>query len=97
MLDVVPYCDEEEASKPAVNTEQAEHVDRLHKELPHHEGMIVTAEYPQRHKRFAGLPARQRREGAQRWIKDVTGLWIREAEYKLYLGLFKELVCREVA
>ncbi|WP_394065407.1 hypothetical protein [Alcaligenes sp. WGS1538] len=96
MLDVVPYDDEEEALKPGIEVQQAEAVDRLHKTLPHHEQMIIIAEYPQRNGRFAGLPARQRRERAQRWIQDVTGVWIREPEYKLYLGLFKELVWREV-
>lgn len=96
MLDVVPYCDEEEAVKTVILPEQAEQVDRLHKALPHHEQMIVIAEYPQRHGFFAGLPARQRREKAQRWIKTVTGVSIREPEYKLYLGLFKELVWRKV-
>ena len=95
MLDVVPYCDEEEAVKTAILPEQAEQVDRLHKALPHHEQMIVIAEYPQRHGFFQGLPARQRREKAQRWIQDVTG-WIREPEYQLYLGLFKEQVWRKV-
>ncbi len=96
MLDVVPHCDDEEALKPVILPEQAEQVDRLHKTLPHHEQMIIIAEYPQRHGFFRGLPARQRREKAQRWIKDVTGVWIQEPEYKLYLGLFKELVWREV-
>lgn len=96
MLDVVPYDDEEEALKPGIEVQQAEAVDRLHKTLPHHEQMIIIAEYPQRHGFFHGLPARQRREKAQRWIQDVTGVWIREPEYKLYLGLFKELVWREV-
>jgi hypothetical protein len=97
MLDVVPHCDDEEALKPVILPEQAEQVDRLHKTLPHHEQMIIIAEYPQRHGFFQGLPARQRREKAQRWIQDVTGVWIREPEYKLYLGLFKELVWRELA
>lgn len=96
MLDVVPYCDEEEATKTAILPEQAEQVGRLHKTLPHHEQMIIIAEYPQRHGFFRGLPARQRREKAQRWIRDVTGVWIQEPEYKLYLGMFKELVWRKV-
>lgn len=96
MADVVPYDEDEEARKPGINVQQAEAVDRLHLTLPHHEQMIVIAEYPQRNGRFAGLPARQRREKAQRWIQDVTGVWIREPEYKLYLGIFKELVWREV-
>ena len=84
-------------SGQAATPEQAEQVDRLHKALPHHEQMIVIAEYPQRHGFFRGLPARQRREKAQRWIQDVSGVWSREPEYKLYLGLFKELVWRELA
>lgn len=97
MIDVVPYDEEEEKHRLAISIPQAIAVDKLHKSLPHHEQMIVIAEYPQRHRLFAGLHARQRREKAQRWISSVTGVWLREDEYKLYLGLFKGLVVREVA
>ena len=89
---VVPYDDE---YRP-INVEQALAVEQLHKTLPHHEGMIVTAEYPQRNGLFAELTPQQRLEKAQRWIKSVTGVWLREHEYKLYLGLFKDLVWREL-
>lgn len=97
MADVVPYDEAEEGQRPGVNARQAEAVDQLYQMLPHPEQMVIIAEYPQRNGRFAGMPARQRREKAQQWIQTATGVWIQEPEYKLYLGLFKELVWREVA
>ncbi|MCQ9618377.1 hypothetical protein L1889_18225 [Paenalcaligenes niemegkensis] len=93
MEHVVPFEDE---YRP-INVDQAVAVERLHKTLPHHEQMVVIAEYPQRNGLFAGLQAKQRREKAQRWIKSVTGVWLREHEYKLYVGLFRDLIWREVA
>ena len=71
-------------------------VERLHQALPLLERMIIIAEYPQRHERFAGLDAHQRRTAALRWIAQVTGKAISATEYRLYLGLFKDKVKREV-
>ncbi len=88
------YADDDNSER--VDIRQAEEVDRLHKTLPHPEQMIVIAEYPQRNGRFEGLTAQQRREAAQRWVKSVTGVWVREVEYRLYVGLFKDLVWREL-
>ena len=79
-----------------IQTDQAQSVERLHKELPHHEAMIIIAEYPQRHERFEGLGAHERRSAALCWIAQVTGKAISATEYRLYLGLFKDKVKREV-
>lgn len=93
MSQFIPYED----NPTPINSQQAEKVERLHKTLPQHEQMVVIAEYTQRNGIFTGLSARRRRERAQRWIKSITGVWLREDEYKLHLGLFKNLVEREVA
>lgn len=79
-----------------IQVDQAQAVERLHQALPHLEAMIIIAEYPQRHERFAGLEAHQRRTAALRWIAQVTGKAISATEYRLYLGLFKDKVKREV-
>lgn len=69
MAHYVPETDEYHP----IQTDQAQWVERLHKELPHHEAMIIIAEYPQRHERFEGLGAHGRRTAALRWIAQVTG------------------------
>lgn len=79
-----------------ISREHAEVVDRMHQTLPHHEGMIITAEYPQRNVRFASMHARQRMEAARRWIGQATGQWLSEHEYALYLGFFKDDVSRKL-
>lgn len=76
--------------------DQAEAVDRLHQALPHHEAMIIIAEYPQRHERFAGLEPAARRDRARAWINRATGINLTITQYKLYLGFFKDKVQREV-
>ncbi|PWF25043.1 hypothetical protein [Corticimicrobacter populi] len=93
MSDCIPY---EDVDPRPIVVDLARKVDDLHQELPLHERMIVTAEYPQRHERFAGMDARQRREAASRWIVEETGVSLTENEYKLYLGLFRDRVGRLV-
>lgn len=88
---MTPYVSREDDYRP-INHDQARAVDAMHRSLPHHEGMVITAEYPQKNALFAGLPARQRQEAARRWIGSVTGVWLTEHEYKLYLGLFRGAV-----
>lgn len=92
---MTPYVSWEDDYRP-INREHAEVVEQMHQALPHHEGMIITAEYPQRNVRFSGMHARQRMEAARRWIGQVTGEWLTEHEYKLYLGLFKNEVERKL-
>lgn len=75
--------------------DQARIVEKLHKELPHHEGMVITAEFPQKNAMFGGLHAKARMESARRWIGRVTGIWLTEAEYKIYLGMFKGRIERK--
>lgn len=90
-----PYISWEDDYRP-ICRDQAEVVERLHQALPHHEGMIITAEYPQKNRRFSDMHARQRMEAARRWIGQVTGEWLTEHEYKLYLGIFKDQVARKL-
>lgn len=85
---MAPYVSWEDDHRP-INHDQARVVEEMHRGLPHHEGMVITAEYPQKNVRFAGMHARQRQEAARRWIGAVTGVCLTEDEYKLYLGLFK--------
>lgn len=89
------YEPETEDYRP-IEVGHAMKVERLHQALPLVERMIIIAEYPQRYERFAGLEAQQRRMAALRWIARVTGKTVSATEYRLYLGLFKDKVKREV-
>ena len=89
------YVSWEDDHRP-INRDQAEAVEAMHRTLPHHEGMVITAEYPQKNALFAGMHTKQRQEAARRWIGQVTGVWLTEAEYKLYLGLFKNEIERRL-
>lgn len=80
----------------SINDGQALVVDSMHRALPHHEAMIITAEYPQRNVRFADLGPVQRQAAARRWIGSVTGVWLTVAEYELYLGFFRNAVARRL-
>lgn len=88
----VPYEDD---PRP-IQVDQARIVDEMHQLLPWHERMVIISEYPQKNRRFADMHARQRMEAALRWIAQTTGVWLKEPEYKLYLGLFKDQVGREL-
>ena len=79
-----------------INHDHARIVDAMHRALPHHEGMIITAEYPQKNVMFKDMHARQRLEAARRWIGQVTDVWLTEHEYLMYLGLFKNQVERRL-
>lgn len=79
-----------------IHFDHANAVDRLHKQLPWHERMIVIAEYTQKNSRFAGMDTRQRREKARRWIEETTGVHLTDTQYKLYLGLFKNTIARKL-
>lgn len=90
---MTPYVSWEDDHRP-INHDQARIVEGMHKALPHHEGMVITAEYPQKNAMFGDLHAKARQEAARRWIGQVTGVWLTENEYKLYLGLFRDAVGR---
>ncbi|KAA0911939.1 hypothetical protein FQ179_01980 [Pusillimonas sp. ANT_WB101] len=92
---MAPYISWEDDPRP-INHDHALAVDALHKALPHHESMVITAEYPQKNARFGGLHARARAEAARRWIGCVTGVWLSEQEYALYLGFFRNEVGRRL-
>ena len=79
-----------------INHNLAKVVDSMHKGLPHHEGMVITAEYPQKNAMFADLTEKKRQSAARKWIGGVTGVWLTEVEYKLYLGFFKNEVERRL-
>src|SRR5690606_1395586 len=88
-----PYVPWEDDHRP-INRDHALAVQAMHAALPWHERMVVIAEYPQKNRLFAGMHAKQRLEAALRWIGEVTGVWLNENEYKMYLGLFKTQVER---
>ncbi|NYT38886.1 hypothetical protein ERD78_18785 [Allopusillimonas soli] len=88
---MMPYLVDKVASEP-VNMYQALVIDRMHRTLPHHEGMIITAEYPQRNVRFFDLQEHERMQAARRWIAQITGVHLTDNEYRLYLGLFKNRI-----
>lgn len=90
-----PYVSWEDDYRP-INHEHARVVEAMHRALPHHEGMVITAEYPQKNAMFGDLHARARMEAACRWIRQVTGVRLTEHEYKLYLGFFKDEVGRKL-
>jgi len=58
---MTPYVSWEDDHRP-INQEHAQVVERMHRALPHHEGMVITAEYPQKNVKFAGLYARRTRK-----------------------------------
>lgn len=90
-----PYVPWEDDHRP-IMTDHARTVDELHQTLPWHERMVIIAEYPQKNKLFADMHTRQRMEAALRWIAKETGVYLKEPEYRLYLGLFKDQVGREL-
>lgn len=92
---MTPYVSWKDDHTP-INYDQARVVDNMHRQLPHHEGMVIIAEYPQKNVMFGEFHARQRCEAARRWIGRVTGVWLNENEYKIYLGLFKHQVAKEL-
>jgi len=92
---MTPYVSWED-SPTVINHEHARIVEEMHRALPHHEGMVVTAEYPQKNVMFGRFHARARGEAARRWIAQVTGLRLTEHEYLMYLGLFKNQVERRL-
>ncbi|QQB32816.1 hypothetical protein I6I07_19415 [Achromobacter deleyi] len=89
------FIPEEDEFRPIL-IDQAVAVDGLHKALTRHEAMIIIAEYPQRHERFAGMEAAARAERARVWISRITGINLTNAQYKQCLGFFKDKVQREV-
>lgn len=89
------YVSWEDDHRP-INHDHALAVDKMHRVLPHHERMIITAEYPQKNAMFGDLHTRVRQEAARRWIGQVTGVWLSDHEYRLYLGLFKDAVGRRL-
>ena len=89
------YVSWEDDYRP-INHDQAIVVEAMHRKLPHHESMVITAEYPQKNAMFGELHARARCEAARRWIGRVTDVWLTEREYLLYLGLFKNAVERRI-
>ncbi|VFR88907.1 phage protein [plant metagenome] len=79
-----------------INERHAQAVEALHATLPWHERMVVIAEYPQKHGRFAMQAGAARRQAARAWIFEMTGVHLSDTDYKLYLGLFKDEVGRKV-
>lgn len=90
------YVSYEDDHRP-INTDHAQAVQALHEALPHHEQMIIIAEYPQKNVMFGHIDsAAGRCAAARRWIAAVTGVELTEPQYKLYLGFFKEMVGRKL-
>lgn len=79
-----------------IHHSHAMQVEALHAALPWHERMVITAEYPQKNARFAGLGPAARVAAARRWIESTTAVSLSDAEYRIYLGLFKNTIERVV-
>lgn len=92
---MAPYVSYEDDYRPILE-DDARVVDQMHRALPHHEGMIVTAEYPQRNVRFGSLDSVARRQAAMRWIYRVTGVHVSDQQYQMYLGFFEQAVARRL-
>lgn len=92
---MTPYVSWEDKPKE-INHDHARIVDAMHKALPHHEQMIIIAEYPRKNAWFGRFHTRQRQEVARRWITEVTGIHLTEDEYKMFLGFFKNQVERRI-
>ena len=90
------YISWEDDYRP-IDVEQAQKVDQLHQGLAHHEQTIIIAEYPKKNSEYGDLTAQARLEKAQRWIHGVTGVWLREDEYRAKLQQFKDLVWGKLA
>jgi len=90
----MPVCIAENDEYRPVNAEHAQKVQALYDALPKHEQMAVTAEYPQKYARFRRFNDHGRNKRARAWIASVTSVRLTETEYKLYVGLFRDLVER---
>ncbi|WP_238925067.1 hypothetical protein [Achromobacter insuavis] len=90
------YVSWEDDHRP-INYDHAMAVEAMHAALPWHERMVVIAEYPQKNAKFGNLDAKARIKTARAWIATTTGVALTENEYKLYLGLFRSQVERELA
>lgn len=89
------YVSWEDDHRP-INYDHARAVEDMRAALPWHERMVVIAEYPQKNAKFGGMDPKARRRAAREGIADTTGVAINEAEYKLYLGLFRNQVERKL-
>lgn len=79
-----------------INIDHARAVQAMHESLPWHERMVIIAEYSQKNRLFKDMTASERLTAARRWIGQITGVWLGEPEYRLYLGLFKDDVSRKL-
>ncbi|MFJ1302401.1 hypothetical protein ACILG0_20765 [Pseudomonadota bacterium AL_CKDN230030165-1A_HGKHYDSX7] len=90
------HLSEDDEVRP-INEHHARQVQAMHDTLPRHERMAVIAEYPQKHARFGELDARARSAAARRWIAEATGVTLSQAQYQIYVGMFREAVARRIA
>ena len=90
------YVSWEDDYRP-IQIDQALIVEDMHKLLPHHEGMVITAEFPQKNAMFGGLASDARQVAARRWITEVTGVTLSADEYRVHLDQFKDRVQRRFA
>ncbi|WP_424624453.1 hypothetical protein [Achromobacter marplatensis] len=86
-----------ESEPRPVNEYHAQKVREMYQKLPWHEQMILQAEYSNRQRLFGDASAKERRPAAIRWIGQITGVWLNDTQYKLYLGLFRNEVERRLA
>lgn len=86
----------EDVDPRPINHDHAMAVEAMHAALPWHERMIVIAEYTQKGVRFDGMGTKDRRKAAREWIAEMTGVTLTDAEYRIYLGLFRNEVERKI-
>ncbi|MDQ8033235.1 hypothetical protein [Bordetella genomosp. 1] len=94
---MAPHLIEDDDEARPINDYHAQRVQAMHDALPWHERMAVIAEYPQKHARFGALDARARAAAACAWIADTTGVVLTQAQYQIYVGMFREAVARRIA
>ncbi len=68
----------------------------MHQALPWHERMVIITEYTQKNRLFKDLMPKERMAKARRWIGSATGVHMLDTQDKLYLGLFKSQVGRQL-
>jgi len=91
------YFPEDERAFETIQQDHGQAVQDLYSRQHRYVQMAVTAEYPQKHVRFAGLDQGERQATACRWIKQATAVCLTGREYRLAVDQFRALIRRAAA